>query len=74
MVVVTLGNGERHEHFVTQSLGNVHRPLSDRQLDQKFRDQAILVLPETQVDALLEQCWRMDSLKSLEPVLEAAVP
>jgi 2-methylcitrate dehydratase PrpD len=73
-VTVTLRNGETHEHFVAQSLGNVHRPLSDRQLDQKFRDQALLVLPETEVDALLEQCWRMDALDSLAPLLAAAAP
>ena len=73
-VTVTLRNGETHEHFVAQSLGNVHRPLSDRQLDQKFCDQALLVLPETEVDALLEQCWRMDALDSLAPLLAAAAP
>jgi 2-methylcitrate dehydratase PrpD len=73
-VRVTLQNGETHEHFVAQSLGNVHRPLSDRQLDQKFRDQAMLVLPQAKVDALLERCWHMDSLATLEPILDVAVP
>jgi 2-methylcitrate dehydratase PrpD len=73
-VRVTLLDGETHEHFVEQSIGNIHRPLSDRQLDQKFRDQAMIVLPEAKVEALLERCWRMDSLDSLATVFEAAVP
>jgi 2-methylcitrate dehydratase PrpD len=73
-VRVTLLDGQTHEHFVEQSIGNIHRPLSDRQLDQKFRDQAMIVLPEAKVEALLERCWRMDSLDSLATVLDAAVP
>ena len=73
-VRVTLRDGQTHEHFVEQSIGNIHRPLSDRQLDQKFRDQAMIVLPEAKVEALLERCWRMDSLDSLAIVLDAAVP
>jgi 2-methylcitrate dehydratase PrpD len=73
-VRVTLLDGQTHEHFVEQSIGNIHRPLSDRQLDQKFRDQAMIVLPEAKVEALLERCWRMDSLDSLATVFEAAVP
>jgi 2-methylcitrate dehydratase PrpD len=73
-VRVTLRNGESVEHFVEQSLGNVHRPLSDRQLDQKFRDQAVLALPEASVDQLLARCWQMDTLDTLAPLLAAAVP
>ncbi len=73
-VRVTLRNGRTHEHFVAQSLGNVHRPLSDRQLEQKFRDQAVLALPEARVEQLLEHCWHVDALDSLAPLFAAAVP
>ncbi len=41
--------------FVEQSLGNVHRPLSNEQLTEKFVDQAVLALPRQQVDAVVEQ-------------------
>lgn len=73
-VRVTLRDGRTHEHFVAESLGNVHRPLSDRQLEQKFRDQAVLALPAAQADQLLERCWQLDTLASLDPVFAAAVP
>jgi 2-methylcitrate dehydratase PrpD len=73
-VRVTLQNGLRHEHFVAQSLGNVHRPLSDSQLSQKFRDQAVLALPDARVERLLERCWQLDTLDSLAPLFTAAVP
>ena len=31
-------DGRRLTCFIEQSLGNIHRPLSDRQLEDKFRD------------------------------------
>ena len=36
-----------------ESLGNLHRPLSDAQLEDKFRDQAAVNLPQGVVDTLL---------------------
>ena len=59
---VELTNGEKLTRFVEQSLGNIHRPLTDRQLDDKFLDQAVLALPLEQSQKLLEQCWRIDQL------------
>ena len=57
-----LRNGQTLTKFVEQSLGNVHRPLSNEQLTEKFVDQAVLALPRHQVDAVVEQCWRIDAL------------
>ena len=44
-IEVELTNGEKLTRFVEKSLGNIHRPLTDRQLEDKFRDQAVLALP-----------------------------
>jgi 2-methylcitrate dehydratase PrpD len=41
-IEVELANGQVLRMFVEQSLGNLHRPLSDAQLEDKFRDQAVL--------------------------------
>ena len=52
-IEVDLADGRKLGRFVEQSLGNVHRPLSDEQLEEKFRDQARLALPAAQVEAAL---------------------
>src|ERR1700683_4205316 len=49
-IEVELVTGERISRFVEKSLGNIHRPMSNQQLDDKFRDQAVLALPTPQVD------------------------
>ena len=44
-IEVQLASGETLARFVEQSLGNVHRPMSDKQLEDKFCDQAVVALP-----------------------------
>jgi 2-methylcitrate dehydratase PrpD len=73
-VDVELRDGRHLTRFVEQSLGNVHKPLTDRQLEDKFRDQAVLVLPERDVEALIQLLWRIDQLDDVGEVVTAAVP
>ena len=73
-IEVELSDGRRLTKFVEQSLGNIHRPLSDRQLEDKFRDQAVLVLPAGDVEAVIQLCWRIDQLDDVGDLVTAAVP
>jgi 2-methylcitrate dehydratase PrpD len=61
-IVVELADGTTHSLFVEQSLGNVHRPLSNAQLEEKFRDQAVLALPAEQVEKLIADCWNIEGI------------
>src|SRR5215831_3090048 len=54
---VELADGRVLTKFVEQSIGNLKRPLTDAQLTAKFRDQAVLALPEDQVDHVIDLCW-----------------
>ena len=60
--------------FVEQSLGNLKRPLTDAQLNAKFRDQAVLALPPSQVDEILALCWRLDRLDDVGAFVTSATP
>ena len=71
---VELNDGRRLTKFVEQSLGNIHRPLTDKQLEDKFRDQAVLVLQATDVDALIDMCWNIDALEDVGELVNLAVP
>ena len=71
MVVETL-DGRRVETFVAESLGNLRRPLSDAQLEDKFRDQAAVNLPADDVETLIEQCWRIDRMDDVGTLVEAS--
>jgi 2-methylcitrate dehydratase PrpD len=73
-IEVELRDGRRLAKFVEQSLGNIHRPLTDRQLDDKFRDQAVLVLPADVVESLIQSCWNLDQLDDVGQLVKASVP
>jgi len=73
-VEVELSDGRRLSKFVEQSLGNIHKPLSDQQLEEKFRDQAVLVLPAAQVESIVQQCWQIDRLDDVGELVRATVP
>jgi 2-methylcitrate dehydratase PrpD len=73
-IEVELENGQKLSRFVEQSLGNIHRPLSDRQLEDKLRDQAVDRISEKQVDELIELCWTMDELREVEELVRRTIP
>ena len=73
-VEVELRDGRKLSKFVAQSLGNIHRPLTDKQLEEKFRDQAILVLPAREVEAAIQLCWKIDQLDDVGQLVAATVP
>ena len=73
-IVVRMTNGQSHRLFVEQSLGNVHRPLSNAELEEKFRDQAVLALPPEQVEQLIADCWRIDTLADAGEIARGTRP
>jgi 2-methylcitrate dehydratase PrpD len=73
-IEVELTNGEKLTRFVEKSLGNIHRPLSDRQLDDKFLDQAVVALPPEQAEKVLAQCWQIDRLADVNHLIGLALP
>jgi 2-methylcitrate dehydratase PrpD len=66
-IEVELTNGDKLTRFVEKSLGNINRPLTDRQLEDKFRDQA-----GPRADSILAQCWQIDSLADVNDLIRAA--
>ncbi len=74
VVRVTLKDGRAVEKRLEHSLGNLARPMSDRQLDAKFLDQAVLVLRKDRAEQLLAQTWKLDQAGDLGPLIKTAVP
>jgi len=62
-IKVELDNGQVLHRFIECSLGNVRRPLSDQQLEEKFRDQA----PNS--GRVIDMCWRLDDLQDVNDLV-----
>lgn len=73
-VEVELKSGKKLTRFVEKSLGNIHRPLTDRQLEEKFQNQAVLALPSQQIESLIKLCWKIDGLQDVTDLIKGAIP
>jgi 2-methylcitrate dehydratase PrpD len=73
-VEVELASGERISQHVDHAIGNLGRPMTDRELEEKFRDQAALVLPAQQVSELIALCWKVGELADVRGLIAHAVP
>lgn len=74
IVEVELTSGARLHKQVDHAIGNLGRPMTDTELEDKFRDQAGLVLPADQVDRLIALCRTLGELDDLRQLIEAATP
>ena len=71
---IVLKDGRRLEKFIEHVVGSVERPMSDADLEAKFRGLAEGVLPESQTKALIARCWEIEELRSAADLAAAARP
>jgi 2-methylcitrate dehydratase PrpD len=70
--VITLKDGRRLEKYIEHAIGSVARPMSDADLEAKFRGNASGVLPSDRIRALIDLCWQAASLPSAGAIAAAA--
>jgi len=64
-VRVVLKDGTVHDRHVPHALGTLARPMSDADLEAKFRALAEPALPIGQVDELIGLCWHAETLANV---------
>ncbi len=69
-VEVVTGKGERRSRRVAYHKGHYKNPLSDSELEDKFRSLAGPVLAKERVDSLLERLWRLETVEDLGEIFE----
>lgn len=72
-VRVVLANGVSHETFVAQARGSLERPMTDAELDAKFRALAASELAPGQIERLAEQCWSLHELPDAAVIARGSV-
>ena len=60
IATVTLRDGTSRRVHVPHCLGSATRPMSDRDLEAKFRAQVADGVPPSRVEPLIDWCWNMD--------------
>lgn len=58
-VVIEFADGKSLHHHVDYAIGSTQRPMSDADIETKFRGLAAPALPATAITQLIENCWNI---------------
>jgi 2-methylcitrate dehydratase PrpD len=73
-VTIALDDGRTWSKRVAHALGTLARPMSDADLEAKFRSLTAGILSSAQTDAVIALCWRVAGLEDAGLISRAAVP
>lgn len=73
-VTIALNNGQTVEKHVKHAIGSLERPMSDQDLEAKFRGLTEGVLSKAETERLLDLCWKVESMPEAAALARAAVP
>jgi 2-methylcitrate dehydratase PrpD len=73
-VSITMADGTRHDLTVKHARGSAQRPMSDAELEEKFRINARGWNPDHDVDALIKAVWDLDRSDDVGAIMALTVP
>ena len=73
-VTIKLKNGKSLEKYVEHCVGSLGKPMSDADLEAKFRKFCSGILAKGETDTLIRLCWDAGKLKDVGEVARASVP
>jgi len=66
-------SGATHSTVVDHHRGHFKNPMSDAEIETKFRSLARKVLPSSQTDRLLEQLWKLEEMNDAGEIMQLTV-
>ena len=72
--IVAEGRPDAARSFIEHAVGSLERPMSDADLEAKFTGLADGVLPAAQARALMDLCWKIETLARAGDLAAAARP
>ena len=73
-VFIRLTDGRVLERRVEHALGTLERPMSDADLEAKFRALSKDILTDRQCSKLIERCWAVETLSDAGAISAAIAP
>lgn len=73
-VTAVLKNGDRVHVFVEHAIGSLQRPMSDKDLEAKFRHLSDPILGADKTSKLIAACWNIGNAKDVSTITALARP
>jgi 2-methylcitrate dehydratase len=72
-LTLTTRSGERHEGSVEYHRGHWRNPMTDAEVEAKYRKMALLVLSPARVDELAERIWALEAARDVGDILRLTI-
>ena len=66
---VTTRTGKEYSMKVTYPKGHPKNPMTDKEIEDKFRKLAGNVLPQNKIDAILDRMWNLEKVKDMKELI-----
>jgi 2-methylcitrate dehydratase PrpD len=73
-VTAVLADGQRVHVFVEHAIGSLANPMTDAQLEAKFRGMSDAVLGAARCSELIQSCWGVGAAPDLRTLVRLATP
>ena len=74
IVRVTMRDGTQLTKHVEHAVGNLERPMSDTDLEEKMRDLANRVISPAQTERIIKMCWDLENLSDCRDLIALTNP
>ncbi|HEY1412124.1 MAG TPA: MmgE/PrpD family protein, partial [Rhodopila sp.] len=71
-VTIKLKDGRVLTRFITHAVGSVEVPMSNQQLEAKFRSLVTDILPDDRAKHLIDLCWNVETISDAGDIARAA--
>jgi 2-methylcitrate dehydratase PrpD len=68
---IALTDGRVLTRRIEHAIGSLERPMSDADLERKFKDLAEGIIPPQQVATVMERCWKVETLANAGEIVTA---
>lgn len=68
-VSLHMKNGETLSKEVTYPRGHAHNPMTDAEVEIKFKTLASPLLPDTNITEIIDRCWNLEKLTNIQDLL-----
>ena len=72
-ITIQAKDGATHSHEVTFPRGHAHNPMTDAEVETKFRALAEPLLPASHIAEILERCWNLEAQTDISQLLSLFV-
>ena len=72
-MTIVLKDGRTMHRFIPHAVGSIEVPMTDTQLEDKFVDLAVRVIPASAMRRVIDACWNVESLADAAEIARISV-